>query len=99
MKLKDKIKTWLYQRRFVRKIKQAERLAKITHRKHYIYNIGKKLSIFTRKDLKDLIRARFFRKGTKIEYLETKALYTTNSQYIKTDKDDRQKTKPDTRRN
>ena len=83
MKFKDKIKTWLYQRRFVRKIKQAERLAKITHRKHYILNIGGKLAIFTRKDLKDLIRARYFKKGTKIEYLETKALYTTTSQFIK----------------
>ncbi len=93
MNLKDKIKTWFYQRRFVRKIKQAENLAKITHRKHYVYNIGNKLAIFTRKDLKDLIRARYFKKGTKIEYLETKALYTTNSQYIKTNKDDRQKVK------
>lgn len=81
MKRKQKRQVKKYNRIFRRRVRRAEKLAYQTDRKHYIMNFGGRLHIITYSELKRLIKIRYFRKGTKIESLLQRTLYSTTKQY------------------
>ena len=66
------------------KIRRAERLSKIDKKQRFILNISDKYIIFTRIELKRLLKLKtVFNKGVTIEQLERKAIYKTINNFIK----------------
>lgn len=58
-------------------VRKADRLQHITHRKHMVLVINHKLQVLSKKEVKTLLAKHIFRRGTTIQQIEQKALYTT----------------------
>ncbi|MBO7466597.1 MAG: hypothetical protein J6T94_02785 [Bacteroidaceae bacterium] len=63
--------------RYKQAVRKADRFAHITHRKHMVIVINRKLHVVAKKDIKQLIAQHRFRKGTTIHDIEQHALYIT----------------------
>lgn len=71
------IKELLFAWRYKRAVKEANALAWATGLKYYVLVIGGKLKVVPKRNVKNLIRTRKFRKGTRIEDIEKRALHVT----------------------
>ena len=74
---KTMIKNWIYKLRLSKAIRKANRLYNETRYKYYVLPVKGKPRVYARKTLKLLIKTKFFKKGTTIQALEKRALYTT----------------------
>jgi len=81
MKLKQMIKNWRLHRQKLMRIKKAERLAKWSGRKYYVFLISGKFYIMDRRGIKVFIKSNKIYHKTDIVSLERLAVYTTASQY------------------
>jgi hypothetical protein len=71
------IKQLIFDWRFERAIRKADKLKHITKRKHMVLLINGKLKVASKKNLRRMIHEHKFVKGTKITDIENKALYIT----------------------
>ena len=71
------IKKFIFALRFKWAVKKADTLKHLTHRKHMVLVVNKRLEVFSRKEIKMLIDNGVFRKGTTIHDIEKKAIYIT----------------------
>lgn len=77
--LEDKV----IEARFKWLIRRAERLSRLDGYVRFILLVGGSKRIVRRRDIKRMIGRRLFKKGTRIEDIEKKALYRTkNSAYV-----------------
>jgi ribosomal protein L15E len=72
------IKQLIFDWRFQRAISKADKLKRITKRKHMVLLMNRKLVVASKTNLRRMIRERRFVKGTKITDIENKALYITS---------------------
>ena len=72
-----KIKAKVFDRRVERKIKYANRQAKLTGYRYLVVLFGGRLQVWQKRELNNLIKQKAFKKGTTIEVLEASALYKT----------------------
>jgi hypothetical protein len=75
--MKDLISRMIFGWRFKHSVKKADEMHKLTSLKYLVIVLNGKLQVVAKKDLKRLINTRYFKKGTKIEHLESRSLYTT----------------------
>ena len=73
--MRNLIKTLLMQWR----IRRAEYLARLTGYKYYVIYIRGRFKVISKVEAKRLIKTKFFIKGTTIEQIEKKAVYTTKT--------------------
>ena len=76
-KIKQRFVVKRYHRKSKRVIKEANKMAELTGRKHYVLNVGGQLLIYTSIELRKLIRMRTFKKGTTMETLRKTAIHIT----------------------
>lgn len=72
------IKKLIFAWRYKRAIKKADKLAKTFSMKYYVLVMDGKLKVVPKQNIRRLIRQRKFKKGTKIEDIEKRALYITH---------------------
>ncbi|OQY03195.1 MAG: hypothetical protein B6I20_05605 [Bacteroidetes bacterium 4572_117] len=72
---KTMIKEWIYKRRLFKAITKANKLKKQTGYKMLVLLVKGKPRVYSKFQLKHLIKTRFFKKGTSIQGLEKLALY------------------------
>ena len=72
--IKDIIFAWRYKRA----VKQAARLQRLNRCKYLVLVVNGKLKVVAKKDIRLMIATRRFKKGTKVQDIERRALYTTH---------------------
>lgn len=77
MTLKQRIKTWLFERRLQKAIARANHLQATTHRKHLVLLIKGRPQVISKQQLTRLVRRGYFVRGIRLQDLERKALYIT----------------------
>ena len=63
--------------RFKRAVRKAARFHHITHRKHMVLVINKKLEVLSKQEVRKFVSNGIFRKGMTMGDIERKALYIT----------------------
>jgi len=63
--------------RLERKVKRANRLSKLENRRYIVTNMYGRPRCYAKKDLKDAVKRRKFKKGVTIEDIEKHAYYIT----------------------
>lgn len=63
--------------RLKKAIKQAVQANQLSGRKYIVLRLGNHAYAYSKRDLQDLINKRYFKKGTRIQDLERKALFIT----------------------
>jgi hypothetical protein len=71
------IKRYLWAWRVKRAVKQANRAADITGLRYYVIYINGRLRVVPKQNIKALIRRHRFAKGTTIDDIERRAIYST----------------------
>lgn len=71
------IKDIIFGFRFKRAIRKADRFHHITHRKHMVLVINKKLEVLSKQEVRKFVANGIFQKGTTVGDIERKALYIT----------------------
>ncbi|MBN2664379.1 MAG: hypothetical protein JXR68_12080 [Bacteroidales bacterium] len=66
-------------RRKVKAIKTANKLARLTKKKHLVYKHNLNYVIYTKSQLKKAVLMRKFKKGLHVEDVERKAVYITTT--------------------
>lgn len=72
-KIKQRIFAWRYKRA----VKEAKYLAGLFGMKYYVINFNGSLKVVPKKNIKELIRQKKFRKGVTLEDIEKMALFVT----------------------
>lgn len=75
--MKQFIKDFILNYRIRRAIRLADELSKASRRKYLVLLVGGVPKIYSKQELKTMIRSRKFRKGTTIQDLEKKAILIT----------------------
>jgi len=76
--MKELIKRLLFGFHFKKSVRKADEMHRLTTLKYFVIVINGKIHVVAKQDIKRLIRTRYFRKGTRIEHIEARALYTTH---------------------
>ena len=71
------IKDLIFGFRFKQAVKKADRFHHITHRKYMVLVVNKRLTVLSKKEVRQFVANGIFRKGTTVADIEKKALYTT----------------------
>ena len=71
------IKDIIFGFRFKRAVRKAVRFHHITHRKHMVLVINKKLEVLSKQEVRKFVSNGIFRKGMTVGDIEHKALYIT----------------------
>ena len=71
------IKDLIFGFRFKRAVKKADRFHHITHRKYMVLVVNKRLTVLSKKEVRQFVANGIFRKGTTVEDIERRALYIT----------------------
>lgn len=71
--IKDIIFAWKYKRA----VREANKLSSLFGMKYYVLNIGGRLKVVPKQNIRRLIRTHCFRKGVKVADIEKQALYVT----------------------
>lgn len=73
----EKIRHYIFAWRYRRAVRRATKLAALFGIRYYVLNVGGLLRVIPKRKVKEMIRLRYFRKGTKIEDIERMALFIT----------------------
>ena len=71
------IKRLIFAWKFKQAVRKADRMRRLTRMKYLVLMLNGKLKVVAKQDCRRLIRQRYFKKGTCIEDIEKRALYTT----------------------
>lgn len=71
------IRQWIFAWRYKRAVKEAKELAALFGVKYYVLNLGGSLKVVPKKNIKELIKQKKFRKGISVESIERMALFVT----------------------
>ena len=71
------IKRLIFAWQFKQAVRKADRMRRLTWMKYLVLMLNGKLKVVAKQDCRRLIRQRYFKKGTRIEDIEKRALYTT----------------------
>lgn len=71
--IKDIIFAWRYKRA----VRKANKLSALFEMKYYVLNMGGRLKVVPKRNIRQLIRQRRFKKGIKLADIERRALYVT----------------------
>ena len=71
------IKDIIFGFRFKRAVRKADRFHHITHLKHMVLVINKKLEVLSKQEVRKFVANGIFRKGMTVGDIEHKALYIT----------------------
>lgn len=71
--IKDIIFAWKYKRA----VRKANKLSTLFGMKYYVLNMGGKLKVVPKQNIRHLLRTHRFRKGVKVTDIEKHALYIT----------------------
>lgn len=71
------IKRLIFAWQFKQAVRKADRMRRLTRMKYLVLMLNGKLKVVAKQDCRRLIRQRYFKKGTRIEDIEKRALYTT----------------------
>lgn len=71
------IKNILFELRLRRKIKEANKISQLTKYRCYVMLVNGRPEVYSKKDLKEAIARRRFKKGFNVAYIEKIALYKT----------------------
>lgn len=71
--IKDIIFAWKYKRA----VQKAKKLSALFGMKYYVLNMGGRLKIVPKQNIRRLVRTHRFRKGVKVADIEKRALYVT----------------------
>lgn len=71
--IKDIIFAWKYKRA----VWEAKKLSALLGMKYYVLNIGGRLKVVPKQNIRHLVRTHRFRKGIKISDIEKRALFVT----------------------
>lgn len=71
--IKDIIFAWKYKRA----VQKAKKLSALFGMKYYVLNMGGRLKVVPKQNIRHLVRTHRFRKGIKISDIERRALYVT----------------------
>ena len=71
--IKDIIFAWKYKRA----VREANKLSALFGMKYYVLNMGGRLKVVPKQNIRHLVRTHRFRKGIKISDIEKRALYVT----------------------
>ncbi|MBR1463460.1 MAG: hypothetical protein IJ604_08845 [Prevotella sp.] len=75
--MKQLIQRLVFAWRFRCAVRRADRLHRLMRLKFIVIVIGGKLQVISKQDCRRLIRQHYFKKGTRIEDIERRALYIT----------------------
>ena len=71
------IKRLIFAWQFKQAVRKADCMRRLTRMKYLVLMLNGKLKVVAKQDCRRLIRQRYFKKGTRIEDIEKRALYTT----------------------
>lgn len=71
------IRRYIFAWRYRRAVRKAKKLSQLFGMRYYVLNIGGSLRVIPKRQVKNMIRMRYFRKGPKIEDIERVALFVT----------------------
>lgn len=71
------IKRLIFAWQFKQAVRKADRMRRLTRMKYLVLMLNGKLKVVAKQDCRRLIRQRYFKKGTRIEDIEKRALYIT----------------------
>ncbi len=71
--IKDIIFAWKYKRA----VQKAKKLSALFGMKYYVLNMGGRIKVVPKKNIRHLVRTNRFRKGVKVADIEKIALYIT----------------------
>lgn len=71
--IKDIIFAWKYKRA----VREAKKLSALFGMKYYVLNMGGRLKVVPKQNIRHLVRTHRFRKGVKVADIEKQALYVT----------------------
>lgn len=71
--IKDIIFAWKYKRA----VREAKKLSALFGMKYYVLNMGGRLKVVPKQNIRHLVRTHRFRKGVKVADIEKHALYVT----------------------
>lgn len=71
------IRHWIFAWRFKRAVKKAKELAALFGIRYYVLNLGGSLKVVPKRNIKELIKRKKFRKGISVEDVERMALFVT----------------------
>ena len=75
--MKELLKRLIFAWRFRRAVHKADRMNRLTRLKFLVILLNGKLEVIAKQDARRLIRQHYFKKGTRIEDIEQRALYVT----------------------
>lgn len=73
-----KITRCIFAWRYKRAVKEAKELAALFGIRYYVLNLGGSLKVVPKRNIKELIRQKKFRKGISVEDIERMALFITS---------------------
>lgn len=71
--IKDIFFDWKYKRA----VRKAKKMSALFGMKYYVLNMGGRLKVVPKQNIRHLVRTHRFRKGIKISDIEKRALYVT----------------------
>jgi hypothetical protein len=71
------LKDFLWGWRYKKAVRKANELAQLTGTKYYVIYFNGRLKVCPKRNLKELIRRKKFKKGVRIQDIERRALYVT----------------------
>jgi hypothetical protein len=71
------IKDIVFAVRFKRAVRKANNLSALFKMKYYVLNMGGRLKVVPKRNIRQLIRQRRFKKGIRLADIERRALYVT----------------------
>lgn len=75
--MKELIQRLIFAWRFKRAVRKADTMHRLARMKFMVLMLGGRLQVISKQDCRHLIRQRYFKKGTRIEDIEKRALYIT----------------------
>lgn len=71
------IKRLIFAWQFKKAVRKADSMRRLTRMKYLVLMLNGKLKVIAKQDCRRLIRQKVLKKGTRIEDIEKRALYTT----------------------
>lgn len=76
--IKDIFFAWKYKRA----VRKADKLSALFKMKYYVLNMGGRLKVVPKQNIRHLVRTHRFRKGVKVADIEKRALYVTHKKEV-----------------
>jgi len=73
----NRIKGWFLRKRTERLIKRAKKLHELTGYKYMVVFAAGRLTVVSKRTIKEMIKRKVFSKGTTVQDIEKKAIYIT----------------------